>query len=70
MFGKKEKPLYAYDPELEYPVIRASVCTGEQAAGFKNRHTGAFHEVMLIRNEKDRALFMQTYGLDRVEKEY
>ena len=63
-------PSYVYDPEIERPVIRASICTGEQVAGFKNRHTGEFHEVMLIRDEADKAQFMRMYGLERVDKEY
>ncbi len=71
---KKKKagaaPSYVYDPEIERPVIRASICTGEQVAGFKNRHTGEFHEVMLIRGEADKAQFMRMYGLEKVEKEY
>ena len=64
------KPVYPYDPETERPVIRASICTGEQAAGFKNRTTGAFREVMLIRGEKDLAAFRRQYGLEQVDKEY
>ena len=67
---KAPKPSYVYDPERERPVIRASVCTGEQAAGFKDRTTGAFREVMLIRGEKDLAAFLRQYGLEHVDKEY
>ena len=72
LFWKKKaaKPEYAYDPERERPVIRASVCTGEQVAGFKNKTTGAFHEVMLIRSEEDRASFQRQYGLEHIDKEY
>ena len=72
LFRKKKegKPQYAYDPEAEYPVIKASVCTGEQAAGFKNKKTGSFREITLIRTEEDKAAFMRQYGLERVEKEY
>ncbi|MBP5225130.1 MAG: aspartate dehydrogenase [Lachnospiraceae bacterium] len=69
LFGKK-KPVHAYDPSVEKPVIRASICTGEQAAGFKDLKTGVFHEVMLIRDDKDLRTFLKTYGLDDVEKEY
>ncbi len=51
-------------------MIRASICTGEQVAGFKNRTGGEFHEVMLIRDNDDIKEFMKTYGLDHVDKEY
>ena len=67
---EKKKLSHVYDPETEKPVIRASICTGEQAAGFKDLKTGVFHEVMLIRDEKDLRTFLKTYGLQDVEKEY
>lgn len=73
LFSKKQKeiaPVYDYDPEREKPLIRASICNGEQVAGFKNRETGEFHEVMMIRNEEDLQIFKQTYHLDNVEKVY
>ena len=49
LFGRK-KEKHSYDRENLKPVIRSSICTGEQVAGFKNIHTGKFSEVMLIRN--------------------
>ena len=66
----KSRPAYDYDSEKEKPVIRASICTGEQVAGFKSRNGGEFHEVMLIRDNDDLKEFMKTYGLDHVDKEY
>ena len=47
-----------YDKENLKPVIRASICNGEQVAGFKNIHTGRFSEVMLIRNDRDLKEFL------------
>ena len=72
LFSKKPapKPAYDYNPEKEKPIIRASICNGEQVAGFKNKETGEFHEVMLIRGDQDLAEFKQVYGLERVDKEY
>ena len=32
---------------------RASICNGEQVAGFKDIHTGKIEEVMLIKNQAD-----------------
>ena len=63
-------PLFDVDPERQKPVIRASICTGEQVAGFKSRNGGEFHEVMLIRDNDDLKEFMKAYGLDHVDKEY
>ena len=39
-------------------------------AGFKDKQTGHFTEVMLIRNDRDLNEFMKMYGLSEVPKEY
>jgi hypothetical protein len=76
MFGRKrqakqpEQQSKTYDKETLRPVIRCSICTGEQVAGFRNIHTGKFEEVMLIREEKDLATFQKLYGIEHVTKEY
>lgn len=72
MFGKKKPQTEHYDKEQVRPVIRASICNGEQVAGFKNLHTGKFEEIMLIRNERDKEIFMSRYGIspDEITKEY
>ncbi|MGM9628003.1 MAG: aspartate dehydrogenase [Faecousia sp.] len=62
MFRRKEKQ-GTYDRESLKPVIRSSICTGEQTAGFKNLHTGKFSEVMLIRSSRDLEEFQRTYGI-------
>ena len=67
---KKSHSKYVYDPDKEKPVIHASICTGEQVAGFKDKMTGTFHEVMLIRSQKDLDNFKKTYGLDHIDTEY
>ena len=70
-FSKKIKTVtHDYNPEKEKPVIRASICNGEQVAGFKEKGTGEFHEVMLIKNEQDLDDFKRTYNLEHVDKEY
>ena len=51
-------------------MLRCSICTGEQAAGFQELATGRFEEVMLIRNEADLRQFEKTYGVDNVTKIY
>ena len=69
-FKRKQSPKGSYDHANKKPVIRASICTGEQVAGFKNIHTGAFTDVMLIRGEKDLKEFMDAYGIEQIGKEY
>ena len=64
---KKRKAQDAYHPQIHIPVIRASICTGEQVAGFKHRVTGKFEEAMLVRGEKGLQEFCETYGVNREE---
>ena len=49
-----------YDKENKKPVIKASICNGEQVAGFKDIHTGKIEEVMLIKNQADLRLMPST----------
>ena len=50
---KKKSVLQSYDKENKKPVIKASICSGEQVAGFKDIHTGKIEEVMLIKSSAD-----------------
>lgn len=54
LFGKKkvETPIVEYNPERQRAVLRCSICNGEQAAGFKDKQTGHFTAVMLIKMGK------------------
>ncbi len=70
MFRKKQPVKKEYDRDNQKPVLRCSICTGEQVAGFKNIHTGQWEEVMLIKNEEDLETFKRMYDLKEVAKEY
>ncbi|MCM1134935.1 MAG: aspartate dehydrogenase [Clostridium sp.] len=59
-----------YDEKNSRPVLKCSICNGEQVAGFKDIRTGKFEEIMLIRGEKDLQEFMDTYGIKTISKEY
>ena len=63
MFFRKKRETRTYDRETQAPVIRASICTGEQVAGFKDKSTGHFREVMCLRSDRDREDFLKTYGI-------
>lgn len=69
----KRKTIKAsYDKDNQRPVIRTSICNGEQVAGFKDIHTGKFSEIMLIRNSRDMEEFLEKYDImaEAVAKEY
>jgi hypothetical protein len=63
----KKKELAAYDKTGKIPVIRASICTGEKVAGFRDETTGKFEELMLIRDDGDLRKFMLQYQIGERE---
>jgi hypothetical protein len=68
---KKKIVTQSYDMENKKPVIKASICNGEQTAGFKDIHTGKIEEVMLIKNPADLEKFKSMYGITgEITKEY
>ena len=71
MLFKKKAIKKTYDKGNQRPVIKASICNGEQVAGFQDVHTGAFEEVMLIRSHEDLNEFKRMYGIEeKIEKIY
>ena len=71
-FKKKNKEVKeSYDKENLIPILVSSICTGETVAGFKDKRTKKFNEVMLIKNDNDLKAFMKKYGLEEIpKKEY
>ena len=75
-FGKKpyhERHLseeIPFDPDKQIAVIKCSICTGEQVAGFKSKEDGHFTEVMLIREAGDLEKFKEIYKIEEIKKEY
>lgn len=60
-----------YDKENMIPIIHASICIGEQIAGFKDKRTNKFIEIMLITSSRDLEDFKKTYGItEDIKKEY
>ena len=68
---KKKTTVKSYDKANQKPIIKASICSGEQIAGFKDIHTGRIEEVMLIKSPADLNRFREMYGIDEeIAKEY
>jgi hypothetical protein len=71
MFFKKNIESKTYDKAIKKPAIKASICNGEQIAGFKDFSTGAFEEIMLIKSQEDLAAFKAMYDItEEIEKIY
>ena len=67
---KQSEEVFSFDPEKEYPVLRCSICNGEQVVGFNNKETGHFTEVSLIRGSAELEDFKKKYGITEITKEY
>ena len=68
---KKKVLVQSYDRENKKPVIKSSICNGEQVAGFKDIRTGKIEEIMLIRNTAELETFKAMYGItEEITKEY
>ena len=73
MFNRRKKhTIPLYDKTGKIPVIRSSICTGEQVAGFKDPVSGKFDELMLIRDSGDLAEFLSQYqvGENDIQREW
>ena len=65
MFWKRKKQQQIqYDKSGKIPVIRSSICTGEQTAGFKDESSGQFEAVMLIQSDADLEEFFRLYAVN------
>lgn len=62
-FFRKKVIKETYDTERQKPVLKCSICTGEQVAGFLDIHTGVFEDVMLVRSAEDLQEFRDLYGI-------
>ena len=60
---KKKIVKKTYEREHMKPVIRASICTGEEVVGFKDIRTGKIEEIMLIRSPEDLERFKEIYEI-------
>lgn len=67
---RKKAERKTYDKVNMKPILKCSICKGEQVAGFKDLRTGKFEEVALICSGKDLEAFKKTYGIEEITKEY
>lgn len=73
MFWKRKRNSQkAYDRTGKIPVIRASICTGERVAGFKDVKSGRFEDLMVIHSDRDLQKFLKEYEVraEDIQKEW
>ncbi|MCR5590917.1 MAG: aspartate dehydrogenase [Lachnospiraceae bacterium] len=70
LFRKKKTP-ESYDSTCKKPIIKACTCNSDQVAGFRDLKSGAFEEIMMIRNADDLEEFRKRFGITGdIEKVY
>ena len=67
---KKKIVKKTYDREHMKPVIRVSICTGEEVVGFKDIRTGKIEEIMLIRSPEDLERFKKKIVKKTYDREH
>ncbi len=71
IFNRKPKqPAIAYDPETQQPAVRRSICTGEMTAGFIDRQTGRFTDLMRLDGREGLEQFKRDIGTEEVKEIY
>lgn len=69
LFRKKDPPI-PYDPALQEPAVRRSICTGEMTVGFVDRQTGRFHDYMCVRTPEELEAFCRRVGVRDIRTIY
>ncbi len=72
LFDKKKKE-YPKFPAGDYePVLRCSICNGEQILCARDKNSGELHELMLVRSPGELAEFCKENSIlpESIKKEY
>lgn len=69
-FKRPRHPVIAYDPETQQPAVRKSICTGEMTAGFIDRRTGKFTDVMMVDGQRGLEAFLKEIGETEAKEIY
>ena len=67
---RRQKQKIRYDPSKQEPVVRKSICTGEMTAGFVDRDTGVFHDLMRLENQEALDAFCRQTGISEIRTIY
>jgi len=62
--NKESYPHLDFDPEIEEPAVRKSICTGETTVGFLRRGTKHFRDVQVVRTQTEIDAFCRAVGQD------
>ncbi|MBR5093497.1 MAG: aspartate dehydrogenase [Oscillospiraceae bacterium] len=62
LFGHREPQPPRFPPEEFEPLLRKSICTGEETGCVREKATGKIREVQLIRDRRDLEEFCRACG--------
>ena len=65
LFRKKHIEKIEYDPAVQQPAVRRSICTGEMTVGFVKG--GVFRDYALARDQKELEDFCRAVGVSPEE---
>ena len=68
IFQKKRR--LPYDPEIQEPAVRKSICTGEMTVGYVDKAGGKFHELRLVRSRAELEEFCREIGVTEIRTIY
>lgn len=71
LFHRKPKTsIPKYDPATQQPAVRKSICTGEMTAGFIDKQTGKFVDLMRVDGQAGLEAFKKEIGADEIKEIY
>lgn len=72
LFKGKEANMPVFSKDQFVPVLRCSICTGEQVLCLRDKESGDLRELMLIRSPSELEKFCKANGLEvpDIEKVY
>ena len=66
---KRRRAEIPYDPATQRPAVRRSICTGEMTAGFIDKQTGKFQDLMRLDGPRALRDFCDAIGVREEEVE-
>lgn len=67
---KKKPSAIPYDPATQQPAVRKSICTGEMTAGFVDKATGKFIDLMRLDGQQGLEAFKAQVGTEEIKTIY
>ena len=67
---RKKREVVSYDPAVQQPAVRRSICTGEMTVGFIDRATGKFTDLMRVDGQAELEAFMKRIGAEEYKTIY